>query len=831
MSSKPVVVQLTLSKAGFSQGISSAQREMRQLQASAQQMGHGTVSSMQASSAAIRVLEGGITGNIRAAERFIGMLPGVGAALKAAFPLVGGLALAGVFVKIGEEAVNFIQKMNEIPANPFEGLISSAKLSNDQLAITNDRLAMEIAKLEHKPVNGMALALDQARESSDKLFESLTKANAAFTEAMGKSNISTFKGLWNNMAPTDAANKDIARARSGVQAVTTDHQPAINDALASGNKQNVDQAREALMVDLQKAYAQQDNALRAGLAAAQAKQADFTGAYHVGSDQSKVIEKYQAAIAQSANEQGEAGGNYGQSIMQPKKDALDASRANQEAADEAQRKLVQQWRQNLDEQKADNDMTIAQEAQFWVQRMESVKKGSISYIAALDEANKDIAKMRAENVRGQAGFDKTSSGIYATTDDLSKSDTGTMKEQGRDATEYLKALNQGISIHNSNADAIAKESLQMAVMTGQMSKLDATQLLATLHTQEYMRAQDALQSALAAANELPDSLSKQATIAGLNNQGAQMDAQRQIQVAQDQQSVASQQLGPAMTQELGRMANAWTNMTEEIVQVMTRAANSFNDDIVKAMTGRGKASDFGKSFSQAGEGLLKAGLQNAEGSALKALHIGAGPKPDGTQSNRIYTYTILEGGGSAAGGAGSIPLPAGIAGSALGHIPGFSGSALSDFVRPFIGGNPTTPGTGIPGTQGQSGGAGGSVWSRLIGAFIPGIGHLGSSMPKTDDFGFPVGFQGGFADGGNVIANHPLLLGERGPEMYVPNTAGRIVPNSALGGGGDTHIHVDARGSNDPAAIHAAVMRAAPHIIAASVQTQHSASKRSPSGR
>src|ERR1700761_4031671 len=126
MSSKPILVRLNLDKTGFSQGLTSATRQMRQLQDSAKQAGHGTVSSMQAASAAIRVLEGGITGNIRAAERFIGILPGIGSALTKAFPYVGGFALAGVFVKIGMEAANLIQKLNSIPANPFDNIIASA---------------------------------------------------------------------------------------------------------------------------------------------------------------------------------------------------------------------------------------------------------------------------------------------------------------------------------------------------------------------------------------------------------------------------------------------------------------------------------------------------------------------------------------------------------------------------------------------------------------------------------------------------------------------------------------------------------------------------------
>lgn len=42
--------------------------------------------------------------------------------------------------------------------------------------------------------------------------------------------------------------------------------------------------------------------------------------------------------------------------------------------------------------------------------------------------------------------------------------------------------------------------------------------------------------------------------------------------------------------------------------------------------------------------------------------------------------------------------------------------------------------------------------------------------------------SGARADGGPVSANAPYLIGERGPELFVPNTAGRVLPNGALGG-------------------------------------------------
>src|SRR5665213_46460 len=59
-----------------------------------------SVTEIQASSAALRTLEGGTQGSLRAAERFISIIPGVGAALQVAFPLIGLLAFGEILVRI-----------------------------------------------------------------------------------------------------------------------------------------------------------------------------------------------------------------------------------------------------------------------------------------------------------------------------------------------------------------------------------------------------------------------------------------------------------------------------------------------------------------------------------------------------------------------------------------------------------------------------------------------------------------------------------------------------------------------------------------------------------
>ena len=54
------------------------------------------------------------------------------------------------------------------------------------------------------------------------------------------------------------------------------------------------------------------------------------------------------------------------------------------------------------------------------------------------------------------------------------------------------------------------------------------------------------------------------------------------------------------------------------------------------------------------------------------------------------------------------------------------------------------------------------------------------------------------ANGGPVSANQPYIVGERGPELFVPSRSGSIVPNDRLGGGDNVSVvvNVDAKGTS-----------------------------------
>ena len=60
----------------------------------------------------------------------------------------------------------------------------------------------------------------------------------------------------------------------------------------------------------------------------------------------------------------------------------------------------------------------------------------------------------------------------------------------------------------------------------------------------------------------------------------------------------------------------------------------------------------------------------------------------------------------------------------------------------------------------------------------------------------PVPTFDSFANGGRPPVGRASLVGERGPELFVPNSAGTIVPNHAMGGSTNIVVNVDASGSN-----------------------------------
>jgi len=71
------------------------------------------------------------------------------------------------------------------------------------------------------------------------------------------------------------------------------------------------------------------------------------------------------------------------------------------------------------------------------------------------------------------------------------------------------------------------------------------------------------------------------------------------------------------------------------------------------------------------------------------------------------------------------------------------------------------------------------LFKSLFGMYASGGFGTGKAFGNADLGGF-------LADGGSANANTPYVVGERGPELFVPRSSGTVIPNHALGGVGGT---------------------------------------------
>tara|TARA_R100000654_G_scaffold2410_2_gene8977 strand:- start:10955 stop:13348 length:2394 start_codon:yes stop_codon:yes gene_type:complete len=134
-------------------------------------------------------------------------------------------------------------------------------------------------------------------------------------------------------------------------------------------------------------------------------------------------------------------------------------------------------------------------------------------------------------------------------------------------------------------------------------------------------------------------------------------------------------------------------------------------------------------------------------------------------------------------------------------------AALNSIIRDFIRLQMTA-------FQTQSGGGGGIVKSMvgglgsMLGGIFGGSGGVLAPAPHIPNFGGAANFGGGQAGstasfmmggsmsgragGGRIAPDMPTLVGERGAELFVPNTSGKIVPKSGLSnalGGNQTIVN------------------------------------------
>jgi hypothetical protein len=341
---------------------------------------------------------------------------------------------------------------------------------------------------------------------------------------------------------------------------------------------------------------------------------------------------------------------------------------------------------------------------------------------------------------------------------------------------------------------------------------EALQRAAALNpAQQYREQEQALRDAVAAASRYGQAIDFTAVLA------ADYDAWKQFADAQREDILKTGSAMDGLRAALNQIADDTASNAKLMYDAISNVVQQLNDAIVKtAMLNNHQPhavrNIFAGAFRSMGETIMKGTLQKAEGVALQKLGLGTPGKPDGSSEGKAFWVKLAKQNGNPANQTADVTSP---------DVSGSfdqNGNFISDLT------SATVMNGGILGTIAKRG----LGWlSGLLGMF-GGIG-LGAGGGITN----MLGAFAGFADGGDFPGGVPMVVGERGPELMIPQASGTVVPNSGLKnlGGGHT-FYIDASHSNDPAAtvaaVHSYLQQNAPKIVEKSVQAVHDVQRRVP---
>jgi len=364
--------------------------------------------------------------------------------------------------------------------------------------------------------------------------------------------------------------------------------------------------------------------------------------------------------------------------------------------------------------------------------------------------------------------------------------------EGTEGTQQaIKAQQELALIRAKGAETLAEETIKQQEATGVISKQAAAVALAALHTKQYNEELQQLKLTLAHA---PDA----ATFFSTQRQIAEVEQQKQVQTQKDNNTIADST--HQFTDSVNKLVQSFGDWQQNLAQVFTQAINSFNSDV---MNGKG----FTKTGSDFFRGLGTVALKKSESEVAPLIENGTGSvgKLFGKifgGGNKVQDVRIVNTGdlGAALGGQlgakgfSDMMTPA--------QFQGFMNNALPNYAATVNGSSSYIPS--------QSSGL--ETVSPILHALLGGF----------------------FADGGDPPVGQASVVGEQGPELFVPRSAGTIIPNKKLGGGGDAYYSIDARGA-DAAAIEqrvAAALRATHgSAVRQSMKADHELKRRSPNVR
>lgn len=760
-----ISIDVRANSGSLNSGLDESKRKFREL-------GEVGVSNMQATSAALRGID--FSSNIRAAERFISTIKGIGPIVQAAFPVFGALALVSVFVDLVKKVSELRDKYKELQEAPkamgseFERLHTSMALSNADLAVANDKLAIQIAKLEGKPQNGLKLSLDEAIASSMKLSESLQKNLAEMAKVLKEHQTGAMDWFVGNAsnAGVSAQNEKFSAHLKGIErdgqkeitAAGSDPEAlkAATDSLNQKRKEFIDLELQHIDFSIEEANREQGNRylrspLTGNIVGERGAWRDQTQNLASLGDYRDVVQAQSTAVDLETTHEKLTG----------RKDALEAG-VNPNAAKRAE--LEAQAKQDLQRAATEVYGGVTRAAESFVSRMDALNKSGVASLkAVMDERGAFMLRL-AGQTRGELkkdqdsnvaesgrGFGDSVSGLFkdATAANTFGAHAAQLSETENEKTlDYARQnVTQERDIRMSALDALNANTLQKKLQVEAAKFEIEKEYIAKIQDLELMRI-DA-DAAKQRANEEETAASLIAKMGG--DQSAIDKIKADLLVIE-----AGLDAAAARAKEAVKAANAAK------VQVGTNTLASQTEKVPQTM---GEGANAALKAFQAG--IITSGqlVKNTLGGAITGVN---------DQLTKLVTGQKTSWGS----------LFQGLASQ-------FASFALqvgeSQLMKSLFG-----LGAGAGGQN-----TGGGLLSGLLKVLIP---HAG---------------------GGSVDPGHGYIVGENGPEYFSPSGVGSIVPNKAMsagaGGGSVAFYSIDARGA-DAEAINQRVSRALMAVHGSSVQ-------------
>lgn len=705
----------------------------------------------------------------RGLQGIISKLPGVTTAMNAAFDAVVVFALIKTVVEVTEKVAEFIKKNEEAAkrnATAWTSIHTSIQTQNDDLELTKIKLENAIAKLEHKPENKLAEAIAEARVEADKLGDKIEQVVKQIQEAVKGEQAGDLYKLFANQTGGTATGKVIEDLR--LKLANIDNGFTKGDP-TQARQAALQEARDALRPIIQASHATMSQSLT------------VMGQVREAAESVALVTPFKQSAAIAA----------GRVPTDPA-----AAKIEYETATEAARNIqgalgvagnTQQVNALQGKQGRKIDADAAAKARLKAIQDEYEKETLLHQKSTQEQ--EDYWKKYLNTFRYNTDEWRAIAKSWTTAHDAGQADIfkSLMEFQPKIEPRGLVTPFDEESLKAAKDTTDAQQKAARDIFTGAFEDLKQKEQIAELlikieEANGRLTANQAVQQ-LAALHATTQAATTQA-FGAAQNTGANFNLKEaglyspQAAVAQQLQDTQDQW----KTSFPGQVAETFNaiiaeseNWGTQFKSTIEGALSDVNNAIIHLLTTRPQPGDH--PFRQAGVqifgGVARSGLEDAEGQIMKLLHLGSGK----VQKVHVENWPTIGASGS----------PAGAISSAVSAATGAVSSGSGGF------------------------------WNGLF----HGIGK----------------FAGFMETGGVMSPGDFYMTGEKGPELIQVGSTSRINSardTSSLFGSGDTYHNwnIDARGSTDPAAVRAQVMagirQAAPHIVAASTQSQKDHASRIP---